>query len=408
MTWTTPADLRAQVQKLWDSGQLLRNVEGGPAAVPGTGAPALTFPLRLRLRGPAPRELATRHAEASDWIRALEDGSRSSLGQGYDIVWSETANRLIGRNRTPSSIEVPTRVDALALIGKVEDAARFASLASGITERFPQLQPWIARKPLTVLDERVAWPHILGVLAWLSANPRSGRYLREIDVPGIDTKFIEARKTLLAELLDLVLPADAIDESRSGVAEFEARYGLKTKPALVRFRILDPDLAIHGLTDLTVRIDELARLDLAVHCVLIGENEITGLALPAIPRTAVGFGLGYAVDLLANIPWLRDRDVVYWGDIDTHGFRILDRLRSILPHARSMLMDRETLHALKAYWTSEPAPTIAALDHLTPAEARLYDDLRYDRLGRAVRLEQERIPLREATAIFAAQCLISE
>ncbi|MBU2583530.1 MAG: DUF2220 domain-containing protein, partial [Alphaproteobacteria bacterium] len=48
-----------------------------------------------------------------------------------------------------------------------------------------------------------------------------------------------------------------------------------------------------------------------------------------------------------------------------------------------------------------PAPTIAPLDHLTPTEASLYDDLRYDRLGRAVRLEQERIPLREALAVLA-------
>ena len=35
----------------------------------------------------------------------------------------------------------------------------------------------------------------------------------------------------------------------------------------------------------------------------------------------------------------------------------------------------------------------ATLDRLTPEEAALYADLRYDRLGRSVRLEQERIPL---------------
>lgn len=401
MNWTTPAELEAQVQRLWDSGRLLRDIADGLSGVATPEAEGITFPLKLRLRGPAPRELATRHDEARTWILALEDGSRTSLGYGYDIVWSETTNRLIGRNRTPRSIEVPTRADALALIGKVEEASHFVSAAQGILDMFPELEPWIARKPLAVLNESVAWPQILSVLAWLRANPRSGRYLREIDAPGVDTKFIEARKTLLAELLDFVLPADAIDRSRSGAAEFEARYGLATKPALVRLRILDADLAIQGLTDLTVRVDELARLDLGAERVLIVENEITGLAMPAISRTSVIFGLGYAVDLLANVPWLRSRDMVYWGDIDTHGFRILDRLRSILPHARSVLMDRETLHEHQAHWTTEPAPTIAPLDHLTPTEASLYDDLRYDRLGRAVRLEQERIPLREALAVLA-------
>ena len=119
MNWTSPADLQAQVQKLWDSGRLLRDVAESPYGVAGFEAERIAFPLKLRLRGPAPRELATRHDEARTWILALEDGSRTSLGYGYDIVWSETTNRLIGRNRTPRFIEVPTRADALALIGKV-------------------------------------------------------------------------------------------------------------------------------------------------------------------------------------------------------------------------------------------------------------------------------------------------
>ena len=38
-------------------------------------------------------------------------------------------------------------------------------------------------------------------------------------------------------------------------------------------------------------------------------------------------------------------DLVYWGDLDTHGFAILNRLRECFPHARSMLMDRATLLA---------------------------------------------------------------
>jgi hypothetical protein len=42
-------------------------------------------------------------------------------------------------------------------------------------------------------------------------------------------------------------------------------------------------------------------------------------------------------------------------------------------------------------WTTEEAPHIASLDRLTPSEATLYADLRFDRFARAVRLEQERI-----------------
>ena len=57
------------------------------------------------------------------------------------------------------------------------------------------------------------------------------------------------------------------------------------------------------------------------------------------------FGGGYAVPVLQPLGWLASLDLVYWGDIDTHGFAILDRLRHRLPRARSILMDRATLLA---------------------------------------------------------------
>ena len=83
--------------------------------------------------------------------------------------------------------------------------------------------------------------------------------------------------------------------------------------------------------------------------------------------------------------------MAYWGDIDTHGFAILNRLRHHLPHARSMLMDRATLLDHRDHWTTESSPTAATLDRLDQAESALYADLVSDAYGRSVRLEQERI-----------------
>lgn len=63
----------------------------------------------------------------------------------------------------------------------------------------------------------------------------------------------------------------------------------------------------------------------------------------------------------------------------------------MLPQTRSFLMDRATLTEHRERWGREPAPTAARLDRLTAEEAALYSDLVSDRLGEAVRLEQERI-----------------
>jgi hypothetical protein len=94
---------------------------------------------------------------------------------------------------------------------------------------------------------------------------------------------------------------------------------------------------------------------------------------------------------LEGLPWLHEREIVYWGDIDTHGFAILNRLRSRFPAVRSLLMDRETLLAHRSQLVTEPSPTAEQQPHLTEAEQSLYRDLIEDRFGHAVRLEQERV-----------------
>jgi hypothetical protein len=54
-------------------------------------------------------------------------------------------------------------------------------------------------------------------------------------------------------------------------------------------------------------------------------------------------------------------------------------------------MDRATLMAHAGLWLTEPNPLKRELPRLNPEEAALYDDLRDNRLGRSVRLEQEAI-----------------
>jgi hypothetical protein len=412
MNWTTPADIRAQLQRLWDDQSLLADVTDEVASATSDVSyrqsqarsrdPLISFPLTLRFRKPAPRELATSYEQARDWIKSLEAGSRAALGFGYDIVWEETNHRVIGRNASPAAVVVATRSDALALIAKDEASAQFTHLVRRTLELFPELVDWLRRKPLKLVEEATHWERVLGVLSWFRAHPKSGRYIRQVDVAGADTKFIERRKALLAELLDIVLPPGAVEQTHTGLSHFEARYGLAAKPSLIRFRILDPALALSGLTDLTVRADEFSQLSIGATRVFVVENEINGLAFPAVPGGLVIFGLGYSIDLIRPAEWLGRRHLHYWGDLDTHGFAMLDRMREAFPDALSLLMDRSTLVANKALWGIEDAPHIAPLTRLTTAEAAVFDDLRFDRLGRGVRLEQERIPFGAVIAAIAS------
>jgi hypothetical protein len=381
--WSTPADIQSQLQRMWDDGRLLSaRLNAEPL-----------FPLELRLRQPSISALGEQFDAARGWIRKLEAGSRAAKGHGYDIVWRDVNHRQLGRNSVPEKVLVPSEVDTLRLIGREADAKRFDQLAATTLACFPQLKSWVARRALMVLDHHAAWGRILAILQWFAAHPRAGLYLRQLDIEGVDSKFIETRKALLAEMLDQVLPAESVLATATGARQFEARYGLLIKPALIRFRILDGALNMSGLSDISVPVAQFAQLDLDVRRIFITENEINGLALPNAPSSIVVFGGGYGIDRLAEIAWLRNKEIVYWGDIDTHGFAILDRLRASLPHARSMLMDADTLHAHRLLWGAEEKDKrfMGQLNRLSSAEYALFEALRDDVLGARIRMEQERL-----------------
>jgi len=381
--WSSPADVVGQVRKRWNQGLLL-----GPAETV-----ADRFPMPLRLKRPRPADLNERFNQVRDWVEILAKGDREHRGFGYQIEWKTVNHRIHGSNRVPAGVTIPTREDALKLIGKTAAAETFDRLHARLAGEFPELTDWLARRPMTALDHAEEWPRLLAVLAWFRQHPRPGLYLRELDIEGVDTKFIERRRKLIGELLDHVLESRHIDTTASGVRGFDQRYGLCRRPALVRFRILDPALAINGIDDLSLPADQFARLDMAAATVFITENETNGLAFPSHPSAIVIFGLGYGLDRLARVDWLAGRRVHYWGDIDTHGFAILNRLRHHLPHAESLLMDRATLDAHKPMWTREPRDRrfTGQLTRLSHNEQQLFATLRDDRIDERIRLEQERI-----------------
>lgn len=397
MNWTTPSEIADRVMRLWNKGHLLGSILTGEAL----------FPKSLPIRRPDSRAMAEQFEDVRVWIRELDRGSRAKRGFGYDLEWNHINHRQLGQNRVPASISIPTEADALRLIGKEKEARRFRTLTETILRQFPSLKVWLARYPHQVLDRAADWERILAVLAWFGEHPHSGLYLRQVDIPGVDTKFIETRKALLAELLSCVRQTDQ-GVSKASARMFEAHHGLRIKPPLIRFRILDADIAIRGLTDISVPVSQFAEIRLEATRVFITENEINGLIFPDVKRSLVIFGLGYGLDLLSSIRWLKGCEIFYWGDIDTHGFAMLDQLRASFPHARSLLMDRETLVAHRDVWGREKSPHPGRLTRLVAEEQELFIDLQANRFADRLRLEQEHIGYGWVTSVLKREGLIQE
>jgi hypothetical protein len=383
VSWTAPADLRAQVQRLWDRGELLR----------ATVTDTIAWPLRLSLKAPSAADLSDRFEAVRDWVRAVAETPQ------VRFEWREWNHRVQGTQRLPAAVWLDTLQEALAFIGKARQAQRFVALWQQTAVAQTALLAWLSRRPIQALDLADRWERLLAIVAWVQAHPRPGVYLRQVDVPGVDSKFIEAHRGVLAELLDLGLPPELIEIEATGVTQFTRRFGFRDKPVRIRFRLLDPALsslpgcqALPGVpTDITLDATSFGALALSVERVFITENETNFLAFPAIAGSIVVFGAGYGWEALARAAWLHRCQLLYWGDIDTHGFAILDQLRGCFPSAASFLMDRETLLAHRLHWGEEPEPARHDLSRLTAEEAAVYDDLRFDRHQPKLRLEQERL-----------------
>jgi hypothetical protein len=367
--WTRPADVREATGKRWPA--LLTAFLTGQEWAP------LDFPLR----GPGPAEVGERLAEVQAWAAEWERAGAGPLR----VEYRQVGGRLVGANQLPSRAWIDGYAQAWELLGARRQVSELIRLIDRAKAECPRVLPWVERNPVRVLQLAAAWDQILATVRWIDEHEPTGCYVRQVDVPGVDTKFIEGHKGVLAQLLDLQLDPVRVHPE---AADFAGRYGFRRKPDYVRFRCAHPG---SSYTEMTVRAEEFTAPPGGVTRAYILENEVTYLAFPLAADAMVLFGDGYAVNVLSRLGWLATLDLIYWGDVDTHGFAILNQLRSGCPHARSILMDRETLLAHQSQWVTEKTPTRATLNLLTPAEQDLYEELVRNTFGHAVRLEQERV-----------------
>lgn len=378
--WSSVAELVAKLRKRWDTGSYLRaNAWGEPFE-----------PVRLKVHGPSAAEILGDIDAARRWSTTIEaDVARH--GGALRIEHRSVKGRGLGANEVPSHLVVDTFGELCTLLDTHAEVSRLDGVISHTERNLPRLGEWVRAHPQVAIEHSGQWAELLAVVDWIATNDTSPHYLRELDLEGVDTKFVERHRKILGRLLTEVLPPERVDAS---AGQFDRRYGFRTKPRLVRMRPLDPGVGLWGLPplgELALRTDEVAALSAPARRVFVIENEVTYLAFPPVRDSIAIFGEGRAASTLEGIGWLARCDLVYWGDIDTHGFAILDRFRSVFPHVHSMLMDRATLLDHRRCWVTEDAQAPGPLCHLSEQESSLFEDLQAGTYGPQVRLEQERI-----------------
>lgn len=342
------------------------------------------WPLEVALGAPT-EQAALRQV---DGVRAWVSAWQGWQGVGT-LSWCDRRWKALGVQRLPEKLALRGPEDVAMWIGESARWERAQSRYRALIARWPVLAQQLPRYFDVLADYSDAdYQRLTEMLDWIASHPNSHLYPRQLPVSGLDSKWLDGRKGLLTDLVA------AIQEDSSSDLDFYQRCGLKAPPLLVRMRVLDQSLRAHvgGVGDITTPVDDLAGISWPVSHVFIVENLQTGLAMSDMPGAVVFMRLGYNVDVLARLPWLARARCIYWGDLDTHGFAILHRARSYIPELQSVLMDEETLLRHKALWVDEAVQHSAAeLTLLTKDEQQLYRDLKQQRWGQNVRLEQERI-----------------
>lgn len=375
--WSSIQEMMRQLEKKWQKGYPLLSTIGQKDFLPHS----------MKLRHPTTNDCNENLTDVIRWAKEIRRHEKTATSLGYRVDDKTFRNSITGKNTLPIRIVIDTMEDCVFLLQKEKELSWFLHNHEKMIAFDERLTVLLSKHPLQYAQD-VSIERILLVANFFLEHEVKELYLRQLTIDGIDTKFVEQNQSILADFLDILLPQNKIQSEES---DFEKRYFLRKKPILVRFRLLDPSLGFCGITDFTVPLAEFSKAKLPVETVFIVENETNFLSFPNVKNACLIFGKGYGVGSLREANWLQHRNIYYWGDLDTHGFKILSEVRKFLPHLQSFLMDEATLLSHKNSWVVESAPHLESISNLTDDEYYLVCKLQSNVWGESVRLEQEMI-----------------
>lgn len=319
------------------------------------------------------------------WRHPVKDGSGKPL---WRIDEKGKNTKTFGRQTLPVRVFVDRPEDAFALLGMNGEKREFLSSLKEVDEKNGALKDWFIHYYPRIRSEEF-YPLFFNIADFFQKQEEKEGYLREISIPGVDTKFLERHAFLVRTLWNALFPDNQVDSNE----EMKEKLFVKDVPIpSICARSLDASMLFCGVRKFFLSNDDVARFNPPHKRIFITENKVNGYTFPDCRGSLILFGMGYGVlELARQAKWLADKEVYYWGDLDSDGFNILSSLRHILPNVHSFLMDRDTLLAYVDKEIKDTGNTAVIPDRLTVSEKMAWKEVH----DHGWRLEQERIPSEE-------------
>lgn len=387
----SPQQLAVQLARQWQSSHWRAQ-----HLLPGTGA----WPLRLAIGVPDAQTF--RHAGSALREHLQQWQALHQTGPG-SVQWEARSYR-----GALTALEVPTHwvlsrpSEYLAAICQfaapqhTEIAADYHALAQVLPQVDEQFHGLLLRR-LTLWRHLPIEQVMMATRMALQLEPgcAGGKPLRLLALAGNDSKFFERHHSLLKALLDVRFAGEV---SQQGLNAF-----LGASPEGEHWVLVAPlNEGLLPFRRQRVTTTELQTTALPCQRILLVENERSLHQLPMpVPGTIAILGSGLNLSWLAA-PWLQQRQVAYWGDLDTWGLAMLGIARQQLPQLQPLLMDAACFEAHAHLAVPEPVhATDLAPNALPAAQAQLLHHLRSLKKGR---LEQEFLPAPVVAAAIEQWC----
>jgi hypothetical protein len=238
--------------------------------------PVSNWPLSLNLDVPQ-ESLAVRHL---NHVLECTAAWRAWNGSGQ-VEWIERRWNQLGTQRLPSKLLLSSADEVAECVGEADQWPRAIERARIMLASWPALTECLASRYQDLADySNCDFTRLTSLLQWLIGNRNSGLYPRQVPLMGIDSKWIEAHRSILTDFVCAAIPGSIPSHDCD-------ELGLCLPPKSVRVRLLDPELRakVGNLCDLAAPVDQLALMDLPVRRVYIVENVQSQRILSCSRRT---------------------------------------------------------------------------------------------------------------------------
>ena len=347
----TPAELKKSVERyLQKDKNIIELLTGG-----------IIFPLVINLRPVKKKsDFLEYHQEINEFVKSWENDN--CLSKDYFGVTLPHQFSFASLNHFLSFVNESHSVFNVIKQMKQINATLFNKTSSLFDENDKEL--------LRYLINGVDVDTLLKLIPKLKAGVGENKFIRQLDIGDIDTKFIERN----IGVIDLIMR-----RLYTGYSTLSEWLSFEEKPdcwVLVSNNWI-PQLNYY-------RIDGQTLSKLTINePILIVENEQTILTLSKLnlPFFICGGTGNYLV-------WLGVwNNVYYWGDIDSDGLMMLSLARDKIPNIKSVMMDNMTINTFRSQIVQDTTKLINLPSNLNDDEISLFREV--NRLKE--RLEQEKI-----------------